>query len=289
MLDKNIMKKLTFLQKGEITDYLIYTKLAKKQKSEHNQSILNKIAEDELGHYEFLKHHTNKTIKQNHFKVMFFFIIARFLGLTFGIKLMERGEEKTQAIYHELLGKVEGIQSLIDDEERHEKELINALDEEKLNYIGSIVLGLNDALVELTGTLAGLTFAFAEAKAVALAGLITGIAASLSMGSSEYLSTKQESSHSFALKSSLYTGVAYIFAVIFMILPYLLINNVYLSLAVTIGVVIFIIFVFNYYISVAKDLSFRKRFLEMVSISLGVALISFGIGVLVKEVIGIDI
>ena len=70
-----------------------------------------------------------------------------------------------------------------------------------------------------------------------------------------------------------------------MILPYLLISNVYISLVITIGVVIFIIFIFNYYISVAKDLSFKKRFLEMVSISLGVAIISFGIGILVKEVL----
>src|SRR5690606_31916914 len=100
----------------------------------------------------------------------------RFFGLTFGIKLLEKGEEKNQAIYKELVDKIEGMEELIKDEEEHEMLLINSLNEEKLNYIGSIVLGLNDALVELTGTLAGLTFAFAEAKMVALAGLITGIA-----------------------------------------------------------------------------------------------------------------
>jgi len=289
MLNNKTIKKLLFLQKGEITDHIIYNKLARKQKSKHNKEILTKISQDELEHYEFLKKQTKKSVAPNHFKVMFFFLIARFLGLTFGIKLMERGEVKTQTIYNELKNKIKGIDKLIQDEIVHEKQLIDALDEEKLKFVGSIVLGLNDALVELTGTLAGLTFAFAESKMVALAGLITGVAASLSMGSSEYLSTKQENSHAFAFKSSLYTGVAYIFAVIFMVLPYLLISNVYISLLVTIGVVIFIIFIFNYYISVAKDLSFRKRFLEMVTISLGVAVISFGIGLLVKEVFGIDI
>lgn len=289
MLDNKTKKNLLFLQKNEITDYVIYTKLAKKQKNSHNRELLTKIAQDELEHYEFLREHTKKKNKPNRFTVMFFFFIARFLGLTFGIKLMEKAEEKTQKIYSELIGKIEGIEKLIEDEEEHEKQLIAALDEEKLKFVGSIVLGLNDALVELTGTLAGLTFAFAEAKTVALAGLITGIAASLSMASSEYLSTKQESSHGFALKSAIYTGTAYIVAVVFMILPYLLISNVYISLLTTIGVVIFIIFIFNYYIAVAKDLSFRKRFLEMVSISLGVAVISFGISILVKEVFGIDI
>ena len=49
---------------------------------------------------------------------------------------------------------------------------------------------------------------------VALAGLITGIAASLSMASSEYLSTKQDNTASYAFKSAMYTGFAYIFAVI---------------------------------------------------------------------------
>lgn len=289
MIDQVTIEKLKYLQKGEITDYTIYTKLAKKQKLIYNKDLLTKIAEDELNHYNFLKGHTSVEIKPNMFKVMFFFFIARVFGLTFGVKLMEKGEEKTQHIYSEVKDKLEGIQKLIDDEEKHEKQLIEAINEEKLKYVGSIVLGLNDALVELTGTLAGLSFAFNNSRYVALAGLITGIAASLSMASSEYLSTKQEGSHSFALKSSLYTGVAYVFAVVFMILPFLLISEIYVALATTIGVVIFIIFIFNYYISVAKGYSFKKRFLEMIVISLGVAALSFFIGYLVKIFLGVDV
>jgi VIT1/CCC1 family predicted Fe2+/Mn2+ transporter len=60
-------------------------------------------------------------------------------------------------------------------------------------------------------------------------------------------------------------------------------------LGVTLGVAVFIIFVFNYYISIAKDYNFKRRFLEMATISLGVAGISFLIGVLVKLFIGIDV
>ena len=41
----------------------------------------------------------------------------------------------------------------------NESALLQLLDEEKLRYTGSIVLGLNDVLVELTGALAGLTLA----------------------------------------------------------------------------------------------------------------------------------
>jgi VIT1/CCC1 family predicted Fe2+/Mn2+ transporter len=46
--------------------------------------------------------------------------------------------------------------------------------------------------VELTGALSGLTLAFRNTRLIAMAGLITGIAASLSMAGSEYLATKSE-------------------------------------------------------------------------------------------------
>jgi VIT1/CCC1 family predicted Fe2+/Mn2+ transporter len=52
---------------------------------------------------------------------------------------------------------------------------------------------------------------------------------------------------------------------------------------------VLVILFFNYYISVAKDLNFKKRFWEMFIISMGVAALSFGIGYLIRIFIGIDI
>ena len=111
-------------------------------------------------------------------KVFFYFIVSKLLGLTFGLKLMERGEEGAQINYSAITEHVPEAQRILEDEKKHEDELLSLIDEERLNYVGSIVLGLNDALVELTGTLAGLTFALQNTKLIALAGLITGIAAS---------------------------------------------------------------------------------------------------------------
>jgi VIT1/CCC1 family predicted Fe2+/Mn2+ transporter len=147
-----------------------------------------------------------------------------------------------------------------------------------------MVLGLNDALVELSGTLAGLTFAFQDTKLISLSGLITGIAASLSMAASEYLSSKADGEEN-AFKSSIYTGVAYIITVIILVLPYLLLSNPFIALGIMIGAVIMIIFVFNLYISVAKNLNFKKRFFQMAAISLGVALLSFFIGMAIDGII----
>ena len=121
------------------------------------------------------------------------------------------------------------------------------LDEDRLQYVGSMVLGLNDALVELTGTLAGLSFALQNNKLVALSGLITGISATLSMASSEYLSARSEGSTD-AYKSALYTGVMYIFAVVFLVLPYLLypVDQYLAALITMLAIVVIIIFAFTY-------------------------------------------
>ena len=288
-LSKNIMKKVKKMQLGEINSFYLYEYLSKKMKDEKNKKILDKIAKQEMHHYVIWEKVTKVKIRANKFTLFLFKMMNFFLGYTFTLKLMEKSEDKAQLYYEEIKEYLPIAADVAIEEHEHEKELLGMLDEERLNYIGSIVLGLNDALVELTGTIAGLTLAFADSKMITLSAIITGIAASLSMASSEYLSSKADGSAN-ALKSSIYTGIAYIITVAFLVLPYLLIpDNHFLSLGIMIGVVILIIFFFNYYISVAKDLNFRKKFFQMIIISLGVSIISFGIGFLVKTVIGVDI
>jgi VIT1/CCC1 family predicted Fe2+/Mn2+ transporter len=220
--------------------------------------------------------------------VFYYFWLSRILGITFGIKLMEKGEAHAQIQYGEYLSYVPGLKNIIEDEDKHEKELISLIEEERLNYVGSIVLGLNDALVELTGALAGFTFALNNTRVIALAGLITGIAASFSMAASGYLAKKSENDPT-ALKSATYTGLAYVLTVALLIFPYLIFDNIFICLALTLTMAILIILFFNYYISIAKDLPFKKRFLEMAFISLGVSAITFGIGYLLRKFGGIDL
>ena len=282
-------KKIKSFQQNEITEYHIYKRLAGRTKDEKNRQILGKIADEEHAHYKFWKEYTGVDVKPVSRKVFFYYLISRIFGLTFGIKLMERGENKAQKNYTEFAGIIPSAVKIAEDEDAHEQKLINMIKEEKLNYIGSVVLGLNDALVELTGTLAGLSLALQNTKIIALVGLITGIAAALSMAASEYLSTKSEENGNEAARSALYTGIAYIFTVAILILPYFLFGNYLVCLAVTILFAVIIIFLFNFYISVAKDYNFRQRFLEMLAISLGVALISFGIGFAIRKIFGIDV
>ena len=277
------------MRRNEITEYYIYSKLAKLNKSEENRKVLDNIAGDEKRHAEILSAYVSGPAKPKKGKIRFYIFLARFLGLTFALKLMENGEDKAQATYAKAGGEIPELKAIIADEDKHENELLNMLQEDRIRYISSIVLGLNDALVELTGALAGLTFALRNTRLIAMAGLITGIAASFSMAASEYLSNRAEGESAEAGKSALYTGIAYIITVALLILPYLLFGNYLLCLGITLAVAILIIFFFNFYISVAKDFNFKRRFLEMASLSLGVAGLSFGIGALVRTVLGVDI
>jgi VIT1/CCC1 family predicted Fe2+/Mn2+ transporter len=279
------------LQRDESESLKIYTALAKKEKNKINKKLLDKIAADEKRHYTMLKSITWKDIKSRSWRVFIYLMISKVFGLTFGLKLMELREVDAQVNYKKLHKKYPELLKILEDEEKHEKELIDMLEEAKLWYMGSVVLGLNDALVELTWALAGFAFAIQNSRSIALIGLITGISASLSMAASEFLSKRQEDGDDTkeALISSAYTWCAYIGTVIFLIAPYFLISNPFYALWATLMIALVIIALFNFYISVAKDYNFKKRFSEMALISLWVALISFCIGWFVKTFLWLDI
>jgi len=288
-MNSTIYSKILQSQRNEITEYTIYKKLATQASRDNNKKVLQSIAEDELSHYNFWKTLTKKEVKPHRLKVLWYYYVAKYLGINFGIRLMEAGEDAAQVNYQELEKAAgEGVGKIIRDEERHERELIQMIDKEELKYTSSIILGLNDALVELTGVLAGFTFALQNTRLIAIVGLITGIAASLSMSASGYLSSKEEESKN-PIRSSIYTGFAYLFTVILLIAPYFIFKSPYVSLLVVIIIVVCIIFAFNFYISVAKELSFKKRFFEMICISLGVAILNFFIGFLVRKYLHIDV
>jgi VIT1/CCC1 family predicted Fe2+/Mn2+ transporter len=288
-LSESVYKQVLGFQQTEITEHHIYKRLARKINSPENARIIEQIAEDELRHYNGWKQYTNQDVQPRWFYVWLYYFISVIFGFTFGIKLMESGEENAQKNYARISNIIPEALKFQHEEDVHEEQLINMLDEERLRYAGSIVLGLNDALVELTGALAGLTLALQDVKLIALSGLITGIAASMSMAASEYLSTRSEDTTKQPVRAAIYTGIAYIITVALLVLPYLLFDNYILDLVITLGTAVIIIAVFNYYISVAKGESFRARFTEMAGLSLGVALFSFVIGYFIRQWLGIEV
>lgn len=288
-ISPSIQAKLTLLQSAETTGHHIYRRIAKILPEGKNRSVLEQLAADELGHYQALKTYTRREAAPSWLVIWFYVLVARVFGFTFGIKLLEQGEERAQHNYTEVAGLIPEIAAILAKEEEHEDELLGMLDEERLHYIGSVVLGLNDALVELTGALAGLTLALQNTRLIALTGLITGISASVSMAASEYLSTRAEETTKQPMRAAIYTGIAYILTVALLIMPYLLLDSYLLCLVIALIVAVAIIALFNYYISVAKGENFRRRFLEMAGVSLGVALFSFVIGFIIRQWLGVDV
>jgi VIT1/CCC1 family predicted Fe2+/Mn2+ transporter len=264
--------------------------MARFEKHESHSTVLARIAADELDHYQTWKYYTQRDVRPDYLRSTWYTLLLVLLGYTFVLRLMERGELSTCKRYARLPHALPEVATIIDNELEHEEMLIGILDEERLKYVGAIVLGLNDALVELTGTIAGLTLALTNTRLVALAGIVTGIAATLSMAASNYLAEKADGNPN-ALKASLYTGVAYLLTVVVLILPYLLFpNDMYVWALVTmLGAVIAVIMFFNFYISVAQNQPFWSRFGRMAAISLGVAVISFLIGLVAKAVLGVDV
>jgi vacuolar iron transporter family protein len=286
-MESNAMKEALAAQGREVTEEAIYSRLAASCRHQGNSKVLKDIARAEGAHASFWRGKTGRDAKPDAFAVSRVVITARLLGLTFALKLMERGEERAQKTYSALAAAFPEAEAIARDEEAHEKALLALLDEERLAYVGSIVLGLNDALVELTGALAGFTLALRDTRVITAAGLVTGISAAFSMAASDYLSSKAENDPR-AKKSAVYTGVAYLITVILLIAPFLLVPGRFAALGATLLIAILVIAGFNYYLSVAKDLDFKRRFAEMSLISMGVAAFSFGVGFLLKLLLGVD-
>jgi len=289
-LSEKALSIIRKMQRNEITESHIYKKIARFAKGEENRETLLRLPREEEAHYQIWTKLTGEEQKPRKWDVFWYPLMARVLGFTFAVKLMERGEEAAQDEYELLAQEVPESIQIRAQEEEHEHALLDMLDEERLQYVGSMVLGLNDALVELTGSLAGFTFAMQNTRLIALSGLIIGISATFSMASSEFLAARSEGRDD-ALKSCSYTGIAYLLTVVALIAPYILfpVGQYLAALVCMLLIVVLIIAAFTYYTSVAQDQPFGSRFSEMALISVGVAVMSFFVGILAKRFLGVDI
>lgn len=285
-LDAKTKEAVLKSQKTEMTEHVVYKRLAKKQRG-RNAEILEQISEDEARHASIWERYTNTKVRPNPWAVILYTFLNMLFGITFTLKLMELNEDRAQKKYKKFLTLLPDAEEVLKEEEKHEQALLDLIDEERLKYTSSIVLGLNDALVELTGTLAGLTFALADSRIVGLAGLITGIAASLSMAASEYLSQKSEEERdTHPLQASVYTGVAYIITVALLIFPFFVSSSVYAALAWSLVNALIIIALFTFFVSVVRSVSFKPMFTEMALVSFGVAAVSFVVGSIANKLLG---
>ena len=148
----------------------------------------------------------------------------------------------------------------------------------------AIILGMHDAIVSLTGLIAGLFFAFTDTNIIIISCIISSITAALSMGAANYLATKSNNSK-FAIKSAFYTGGAYMITCILLILPFFIFSERVTTLIATVFMAVLIILVFNRCCYHGK--MFYRRFSEMLSICTVVSIVAFFIGEIASKIFGI--
>lgn len=276
---------------NEYRDYAIYRALAARETVPAFKRILEELVEHERGDFEFWRRLAPpREYRLGPGELLKLRAMRRLLGLTFTAKYLERYEQRAIRDYRRFLETAEGemrarVQAILDHETYHETALINKIQEERVKFLGSIVLGINDGLIELTGALTGFTFALRDARLVALFGLVTGISATLSMASSAYMQARHEPGKD-PRKASIYTGVSYLFVVSLLVLPFLAIPRPFAALGCMMAMTVVLIAAFSGYASVLFERNFRRQFNEMLVFSLGVAVIAFGLGTVVRRLLG---
>ncbi|MFA6292344.1 MAG: VIT1/CCC1 family protein [Victivallales bacterium] len=285
----SLAKKLLKYQKNEITEHHAYLNLAKMSKGK-NAAILTRIAEDELRHYHLFKKYTGKEVRPDNVKVFFYSFVTIILGLTFTMKMMENGEAAAEENYETVDDSFPEIKGIIVDEVNHEKLLLAEIEDEHLNYLGSIALALNNSAQEFTGIAVGLTFALQNAKATGSTTLVSGLAATLAMMASEYMSQKTEITEGTKgnpLKAALYAGGIYLAMVLLIVTPYFIFQNHIHAMLVTVSAVFVVMVIFTFFMSVVKDLKFGKVLVESLAITVMVVVASYGIGMLAGKYLGL--
>src|SRR5262249_23466726 len=134
------------------------------------------------------------------------------------------------------------VRAMLAEEQEHEQVLERGIEDERRLYLGAAVLGLNDALVELTGGLTGLVSSIRDPRLIGFASLVVGVAASMSMAASNFLSVDiSDDSGLRPGKAATYTGTTYIVVVIGLVLPFFLLNDRHVALVISWAAAILII------------------------------------------------
>jgi len=277
---------------GELLGHKLYLALAARERNERNRRLLEELARDELKHYEFWSRLSGPVQLglRDRLKLRLLLALSRVAGKTFTIKLLERGEASTVGEYKRAAAELEGelaaeLARVIGDEERHESELASSLDELAVRQLGSIALGVSDAIIELTGVLAGFAGYTGSPVQVAAAGLIVGVSAALSMAAAAYSQAKHERGKS-PPAAAAFTGLFYMLTVLALVAPLLLEVPTSLGVALSLVCALAILAAFSFFSAVVMERPFLREYLENAAVIMTVSLVGYAFGQAVKELTG---
>lgn len=286
MKDELMENEILNFQRREITEHVIYKKMADSTKNERDKRLLNIISRDEMNHYNFWKNISHRDIKPNIIEIYFLLFVTKILGYVFIMRLFINREREAQERYGRIIKVFPNLNNILKDEKKHERHLTSILNKYHLKYLDSVFIGLDDAVIELFGLLIGLIIVLNDKFIIILVGIITTISTSVRAGASQYLETEIEvRGHKNPIIAFFYTFLGFFIAATVLIFPFIIFSNIYLSAAIMLFNSFILILFFSYYFSVLKNLSFRKKFKDIIIISYGVALLTFIISLFIKHYI----
>jgi len=281
----------------EYTDYLVYKRLAESSgiKDPKMKEILTKLSNTEYGHYEFwIKYVPPETkIAPNKWTIYITLFLRLIFGNTFAIKFLEKHENAVIKKYKLVKNSIpeadqRQFDEMVRDEEEHENTFMEQLQGRYLKYISFIILGLADAIVEISGIHAGSLGIYHSTEITGLAGIVAGASASIAMASAAYAQAKQGFQGSPSI-SAIFTGVSYFINAIVLATPYFITKSQEVAISTSIAFAIAIIAFISYYNSIVSAGRFLRDFTELAGIMLGASAALFLFGLLVRSVFGITI
>ena len=278
----------------EYADRSVYLALSKRERNPAFKKSLEDIANGEQSHFEFWQTYApDVKVSEKKLRTYLIVLLRIILGLTFTLKLMERHEGKLHLRYKRITESIPSadrtrFQEMMDSEEGQEDLLIGQIQENRVKYMSFIVLGLADAVVEISGIHAGSLGIYGKTQLAGLAGIIAGMAASIAMASAAYAQAKQGFQGS-AKWSAIYTGVSYMITAVFLALPYFLTPNMVGALATSLIIGVVLVAAMTFYDTVISGRPFKRQFGEIAGIILAASLALFVVGTLVGQYLGIRI
>jgi VIT1/CCC1 family predicted Fe2+/Mn2+ transporter len=307
------------LEKGFLRDELLdretYARLARGERIAELRQLFEKLAEKEEEHvriWRTLLGDAGDSVGTPWLagpRVLLLSAMRKLLGIAFVTKLLERDEGRGLQRYKEgLSGRSLGerdraqLRKIIKDEESHELAFAGKVQkyEGELGYTQSIILGLNDGLVEILAVVAGLATVATTSFIVVIIGLIAGISGTLSMAGGVYLSSKSQglveeedgaarNRKILPSKEGYYTGVYYFLGAILAVLPFIAGLQGYAGILASIVIVSAALVVASTIIAIISGTSIRRRSLEMLAISLGAAFATILFGTFARIYFGVTI
>ena len=260
----------------------MYVSLAERESVTSFRNILTELAalsKESFGFWTRKSNVLEDSLGKPRGKIMLYRFMRRVLGLTLTAKYISGRKADRVARYKTycVTCTVDEDYKVIETFADRMEAVVSEIEEERVVFFSNIILGFNDALIELTGALVGFSFALKDPKLITVGGLITGISASMSMAASAFLQARHEEGKN-PIKAALFTGVAYFVIALVLVLPFIFASSIASALMIMFVLIVLMIMCVSFYSAILLDRTYISQFLEMLLLSLGVAVIAFIIG-----------